>query len=188
MKCLVVLSHLMSQECELGAESCARARLAIDKFNADKFEFLITSGWAYRDDCETPISDVVKDFIIENSGIESDSVISLSASRDTVGDAYYCLEYFQQYPIQQLHVITSDYHVNRAEIIFKKLFSGRISVTVFGAKTVSICDENVQKHEARSINAFEHTFLGTDCSDIRSIHHTLSIRHPFYNGEIHPKI
>lgn len=188
MKFLVVLSHLMSQKSELGAESCARARLAIEKFNADKYEFLITSGWDYRGDCETPISDVVKDFIVENSDIESDSIVSLSMSRDTVGDAYYCLEYLQQYPIKQLHVVTSDYHVSRAEIIFKKFFSDCVSVTVCGAKTIPINDEEVLMHEARSLNAFERTFLGADCSDMRSIHHTLSIKHPFYNGEIYPKI
>ena len=91
MKCLVILSHLMSNTCELSSESIARCNLAFKLWSKEKFEFIVTLGWAYRKDCETPISDAVKTYILKNSQIKSESVISISSSRDTVGDAYYSL-------------------------------------------------------------------------------------------------
>lgn len=188
MKALVVLSHLMSRDCVLGAESAARARLAIDKFKAENYEYFITIGWAYRSDCDTAISDVVKEFIIDNSDLDSHSVTSLSSSRDTVGDAYYCLDFFQNSNIEELHVVTSDYHVKRTDLIFKTLFNDKLVIKVFGAATEAINNTEILTHETKSIQAFENTFSQTNCADIDDIKHTMSIKHPFYNGRIYPKI
>ena len=44
MKCLGVLSHLMSKDCILDDESVARSKLAIEQFSKDEYEFLITIG------------------------------------------------------------------------------------------------------------------------------------------------
>ena len=188
MKCLVVLSHLMSKDCELGIESIARSRLAIKRFVKDEYEFLITIGWAYRADCDTPISNVVKDFILENSDIDRHSIISISSSRDTVGDAYYCLEYLQKFSLREIHIVTSDYHVNRVDLIFKKIFNNRFAVKVFGTQTDAINEDPILLLEAQSVDVFKKTFALTDCSNINSIYRTLSTKHPFYNGEIFPKI
>lgn len=188
MKYLVVLSHLMSKDCELGVESVARSQLAIKMFTQEDYEFIITIGWAYRSDCVTPISYVVKDFILNNSDFEQDAIISLTSSRDTVGDAYYCLEYLHKYPISEIHVVTSDYHVERVRLIFEKIFNNRLSVKVFGAKTDANNDNLILSHEKQSINAFNATFYLSDCSSVNSIFSTLSSKHPFYNGKIYPKI
>tara|TARA_B100000767_G_C19704793_1_gene510044 strand:+ start:746 stop:1291 length:546 start_codon:yes stop_codon:yes gene_type:complete len=178
----------MSKNCELDAESIARSQLAIERFVNNEYEFLITIGWAYRVDCDTPISNVVKDFIIENSDIDQDSVVSISSSRDTVGDAYYCLEYLLKLNLREIHIVTSDYHVRRVDLIFKKIFNNRFAVKIFGTHTDVTDDNRILLLEAQSADAFKRTFVQTDCSNINSIYRTLSKKHPFYNGEIHPKI
>ncbi len=188
MKCLIVLSHCMSTCCELGVESVARSLLAAERFSSGDYEFLITIGWAYRKDCDTPISDVVKDFIVANSDIDDQSVVSLAASRDTVGDAYYSLEYLQHVSLDEIHIVTSDYHVRRTEMIFKKIFNDRVVIRVFGAKTDAISDDSTLLRERDSIEAFKRTFALTDCSSIEAIYNTLSTRHPFYNGKVYPRI
>ncbi len=188
MKCLVVLSHLMSKDCMLGVESVARCELAIKKFNTEDYNFIITIGWDYRADCTTSISDVVKKFILENSHISESSILSLASSRDTVGDAYYCLKYLFNTPVDELHVVTSDYHVNRVELIFNKIFNQRLIIKVFGAKTAANNDSSVLMHERQSIDAFLNTFADSDLSSVQSISNTLATKHPFYNGEIYPKI
>ena len=188
MKCLGVLSHLMSIDCRLDSESVARSKLAIEQFSKDEYEFLITIGWAYRADCATPISDVVKDFILKNSAINESLIISLTSSRDTVGDAYYCLEYLHNLSMDEMHIITSDYHAERVELIFNKIFNKFISVKVLGAKTEASKDDSVLLHEKQSIDAFNDTFSQSDFSSINSIFSTLATKHPFYNGEIYPKI
>ena len=124
MKCLVVLSHLMSKDCELGVEAIARSLLAIERYANDDYEFLVTIGWAYRGDCDTAISNIVREFILTHSNIDHESVISLSSSRDTVGDAYFCLEYVQNLSLDEIHIVTSDYHVDRVDMIFNKIDTG----------------------------------------------------------------
>lgn len=188
MKCLVILSHLMTKNCKLGVETEARCRFAINKFLSNNYEFLITMGWAYRKDCKLPISDVVKNFLIENSEIDYRCIISLSLSRDTVGDAYYCFEYLQNTNVNEIHIVTSDYHVNRTNIIFKRIFNNTLNIKVYGVQTDSKDNKEILINEIQSLDAFNKTFALTNFSEISSIYNTLSKKHPFYNGKVYSKI
>ena len=188
MKCLVVLSHLMSKDCDLGVESVARSELAIEKFLNENYEFLITIGWAYRADCATPIADVVSNFILDNSNIEQSLIKSLISSRDTVGDAYYCLEYLSETSLSEIHVVTSDYHMDRVNLIFNKMFGDGFKIVVSGVKTEAFDHPAILQHEKQSIEVFARTFKNVNFSSKNSIFAALASRHPFYNGEIYPKI
>lgn len=188
MKCLIILSHLMSKECKLGIESVARCELAMNLFFEGKYKFILTSGWDYREDCSVPISEVVRSYILNKYNVEKKSVISLPFSRDTVGDAYYCLFFLQESQIKEIHVVSSDYHKSRVEYIFTKVFNGKAKIKVYGATTNANNDLAVLQHEKESINAFTKTFALTDFSSVKSIHKTLSEKHPFYNGDVYPKI
>ena len=188
MKELVVLSHLMTKDGILEVESEARAKLAIDKFSSNKYDCLITIGWAYRDDSTTPIANVVKKYIAEHSAIDEGSIISLTKSRDTVGDAFFCLEFFADLEITELHIITSDYHVKRTKIIFNSIFNSQVVVEVFGVSTLAGSDISIMQHEEQSLEAFSKTFKGVDFSSNKSISKAISTRHPFYNGEIYDAI
>ena len=188
MRSLVVLSHLMSENCDLGVETISRCKLAIDKFSNDTYDNLITIGWAYRSDCTIPIADVVRRYILDHSKLDKISVVSLTSSRETVGDAFYCLDYFRDTSLTEIHIVTSDYHVERVNIIFKAIFNNRLKIKVFGAKTKANSDPAVLHHEKQSIEAFYKTFEGIDFLSKNSIYEALSTRHPFYNGDIYPKI
>lgn len=188
MKALVVLSHLMTKNEILSSESSARARLAIEMFLSKKYDFFITLGWAYRNDSTKPIAEVVKKYIVENSAIDDRSITPLIKSRDTVGDAFFCLEFFANIEITELHIVTSDYHVKRTKIIYNSIFNSQVAVEVFGVNTLVGIDTSVVQHEEKSLKAFFKTFKGVDFSSYKSIYEALSIRHPFYNGEIHDVI
>jgi len=188
MKVLVVLSYLMTKDTILDVESEARAKLAIDKFSSNKYDCLITIGWAYRDDCTTPIADVVKQYILEKSFIDESSIIALTQSRDTVGDAFYCLNWFHNIKLTELHIVTSDYHVNRTSIIFNSIFNNSIPIQVFGVNTVASMDASIIQHELQSLEAFYQTFIGVDFSSKSDIFRAISEKHPFYNGKIYSKV
>ena len=188
MKALVVLSHLMTKDSILEVESEARAKLAIDKFSSNKYGCLITLGWAYRDDNATPIANVVKKYIEEHSAINEGSIISITKSRDTVGDAFFCLEFFADLEITELHIITSDYHVRRTKTVFNSIFNRQVVVKVFGVSTLAVSDKSVMRHEEQSLQAFSKTFQGVDFSSSKAIFEAISTRHPFYNGEIYDAI
>ena len=188
MKLLVVLSHLMSKECDLEVESIARAKLAIDKFSGNEYDSLVTIGWDYLADCTTPIADVVKNYILENSSIDKNSIISITKSRDTVGDAFYCLDFFNNIKLTKLHVVTSDYHINRTNIIFNSIFNNAVSIEVYGVSTADSADPSIVQHEQQSLEAFFQTFNGVDFSSKSEIFTAIAENHPLYNGKIHPKI
>jgi uncharacterized SAM-binding protein YcdF (DUF218 family) len=188
MKVLVVLSYLMTKDTILDVESEARAKLAIDKFSSNKYDYLITNGWAYRNDSTTPIADVVKQYILEKSFIHESSIIALTQSRDTVGDAFYCLDWLDNIKITELHIVTSDYHVNRTSIIFNSIFNNSIPIQVFGVITIASMDSSIVQHELQSLEAFYQTFMGVDFSSKSEIFRAISEKHPFYNGKKYSKI
>jgi len=188
MNLLVVLSHLMSKNLELGNESIARSQLAIEMFLRNEFDKLVTLGWDYRSDCTTAIADAVRDYIIENSDIDASSIIAIKKSRDTVGDAIYCLDFFSDIKLTKIEVITSDYHVKRTRIIFNQVFNNDVPVEVYGVTTAASSDPDILLHEKRSIEAFVKTFKGVDFSSRSDMFVALSEMHPFYNGKVHPKI
>lgn len=188
MKLLVVLSHLMSKNCELGKESAARADMAIKLFSCDQYDKLVTLGWDYRIDCDVPISDVVSDYILKNSDIKKASVIAINKSRDTVGDAVFSLDFFRSAKLKKIVVVTSDYHVSRAKFIFSRVFNNAVSLDVYGVETEANLQSEILMHEQKSLDAFRQTFNGVDFASRREIFTALSQRHPFYNGKIYPKI
>ena len=188
MKILAVLSHHMSNKGILEEESVARANLAVKIFINENHDLLFTNGWAYRSDFEQPISDVFANFITKNSNIKSERIISNSESRDTVGDAYFLRQRLFKLRYLNLTVITSDYHVKRTEIIFEKFFDGIAKVSVIGALTERKNDPVTLAHEIESTTAFEKSFKKVDFNNLNSLHETLSTLHPFYNGEVYPRI
>ena len=157
-------------------------------FLSNEFDKLVTLGWDYRADCTTPIADVVSDYIISNSNIKQNSIIKIKKSRDTVGDALYCLDFFQDTKITKIVVITSDYHVDRTKFIFSNVFNKAVSIEVYGVKTTAILDSEILLHEQESVDAFCQTFKGVDFSSRSEMFSVLSEKHPFYNGTVYPKI
>ncbi len=188
MNLLVVLSHLMSKACELGDESVARADMAIKLFSSDQYDKLVTLGWDYRADCDVPIAEVVSEYILKKSDIDNSLVLRLINSRDTVGDAIYCLDYFRSSKLTKIVVVTSDYHVERTKFIFNRVFNNAVSIEVYGVETKANLDSKILIHEQQSLDAFCQTFDGVDFSSRHQIFSTLSERHPFYNGKVYPKI
>ena len=188
MNLLVVLSHLMSKTCELGSESVARAEMAIKLFSSDQYDKLVTLGWDYRADCDVPIAEVVSDYILKKTDIDSSFVMSVRESRDTVGDAVYCLDYLRSVKLKKIVVVTSDYHVDRTKFIFNRVFNNSILIEVCGVETEANLDSAILTHEQQSLDAFCQTFDGIDFSSRQQIFATLSEKHPFYNGKIYPKI
>lgn len=188
MKVLCVLSHHMSQNCVLNEESIARALLAIRTYKEEDCNLLVTTGWAYRQDCKTSIADAFMNFIKKKSEIPHNKIISDSNARDTVGDAYFLRCRLQTYVYSEICIVTSDYHVERTKIIFEKIFNRIAIVSVIGAETARRNDQKIIRHEKNSIRAFNRTFESIPFDSLSSIHRALASNHPFYNGKIYPKI
>lgn len=88
MKAVAILSHVMSQEGILGEETVSRVDKSLEVFYEFKCNFLITSGWDYRNDTDLKIGSVVREYIVNKININPSCVLEDTSSRDTVGDAF----------------------------------------------------------------------------------------------------
>ena len=184
---VIILANLMDKNGELNSESCSRACLAAELFIKNKARYLIACGWAYRSDSDLPISTAIKRCIISNYEINPSSIFEEEHSRDTVGDAYFTKVNFAiNYGLKNLIVVTSDYHVKRAERIFKFIYGNEFNINVAGAKTHK--NSKILKHELHSLEVFQNTFKGIPAGDDSQVYTMLRERHPYYNGTTYPII
>jgi uncharacterized SAM-binding protein YcdF (DUF218 family) len=184
---VIVLANLMSQTGELNAESAARAIKAVEVFHELDARFLVTCGWAYREDSPINISDALKSYIVSRFDLPADVVLSETGSRDTVGDAVFSkVKYALPLGWRRICVVTSQYHVARTREIFSFVYGDAYEVSVVGAEVAE--GQPTEDGEASSIAAFRQTFVGIAPGDDSEIFERLQTQHPFYNGVIHPQI
>jgi len=188
-RALIVLSHLKDDNGKLDTETLARVELAITLFRKKEFDFIITSGWDYQDDSDLKIGEVVADKLKGQYSIEKSKVLVDVCSRDTVGDAFFLRRnVVRPKSITSITVVTSSYHVQRTDMIFKKFFSPSVSVTTIGAKFALDNVEELLAKEEKSYRAFLATFDNVDISNDTAVFSALSLRHPLYNGEVYKKL
>jgi uncharacterized SAM-binding protein YcdF (DUF218 family) len=185
MKAVIILAHWMDKQGHLDQETQDRIRLAYDQFHQIKADFFITTGWNYRDDTPLCLGNQVAEVLIQDYGISRQKILTDNHARDTVGDAYFIRKnILSAYDVRNVVVVTSDYHANRAGLIFRTLLPKNIDVDVCSAQSALLHDPAKIQHEQQSTQAFIDTFRDTDTGCESSIYNTLRHRHPFYNGEI----
>ena len=187
---IIVLGNWMDKSGQLNKESCSRLDLAIDVFRKNKYSFMITCGWDYRDDSNIAIADAMKSYVINNSDISHKLVLTETNSRDTVGDAVFTkINIIKKKGLKNLLIVTSDHHVSRAHKIFSYIYGEQYIVKVIGVKTAPLSKiKELSEREDKSLNVFYKTFNGIKSGDDVLIYKRLCADHPYYNGDIYPKI
>lgn len=188
-KALFILPHLMEKNGRLGIESISRINESISIFKKNCFNFLITSGWNYRKDSKLMIGEVMAGYIIKNFKIDRNKILIDNYSRDTVGDAFFVREQFMlPKNIVNLTIVTSDWHVERTKVIFKKFLKKNFYVNVIGIFSNKKNDDYIKRKEILSLNSFFKTFENVDLFNKSEVISTLKKKHPLYNGDINEQI
>lgn len=115
-------------------------------------------------------------------------MISIRESRYTVGDAIYCLDFFRNFKLKKVVVVTSDYYVDRTRFIFSHVFNKAVSLDVYEVGTKGNFDSEILLHEQQSLNAFCQTFYGVDFFSGSEMFTVIKKSHPFYNCKVYPKV
>lgn len=184
---VIVLANQMNKKGLLNFESKARANKAVEILNGLEIPNIVTCGWAYRKDSDVKIADAFKSYIIDSLGVNPNKVITELNSRDTVGDAYFTkINLALIFNWKRLCVVTSDYHVDRAQEIFNFIYGSNFIVEVFGTNILQ--DNSILSRELASTEAFRKTFSGITIGNDSEIFERLRESHPFYNGEVYSKI
>lgn len=186
---IIVLGNLMSKSGKLNAESSSRMDVAIKAFHNKLAPFIVTCGWAYRDDSLLTIADAMKAYAIEVGGVPLDAILTEKKSRDTVGDAVFSKKNMAlNRGWKRLLIVTSDYHVARTYEIFNFVYGEQFAIKVMGANTDMMAKESQSNHELKSIHRFQTTFEGINAGDDTLIYQCLEAKHPYYNGLVYPKV
>jgi uncharacterized SAM-binding protein YcdF (DUF218 family) len=184
---VIVLSNLMDQNGQLNAESSARASRAVGAYFECEAKCIVTCGWAYREDSHLTIADAFRRHILEGHPSLMDKVWVEAHSRDTVGDAYFTkVNLAVPRRWKKIVVVTSMYHVPRTSEIFRFVYGPEFRVAVLGAQVASTTDQ--EANESKSLEAFRATVRDVAAGDDKGILKRLRERHPFYNGDVHPRI
>lgn len=185
----IVLANLMSRSGVLNSETKARLELAARLEVNQPSHLLLLCGWDYRPDSGIAIADAMKSYLTACYPKLSAKAVCQRLSRDTVGDALFSrifLDLVYQHRPLRITVVTSDYHIERSREIFEFIFGEQHIVSVFGSPGFSTA--SAVGGEGDSLMAFRNTFGGVVPGDVPAALHSLSERHPFYNGRIFSKI
>lgn len=183
---VVVLANLMDASGNLNDETTSRVVTAISELYKSEAKNLVTCGWAYREDSDICVADAMADFA-ERLGVNRSRIIAETNSRDTVGDAVFSkLNVAVPNRWSRIIVVTSDYHTDRTGTVFRFVYGPSFEIDVRSAP--SFFTQEMTDAEARSLQAFWDTFAGIHPGDDDAIFDRLSERHPFYNGNIYPRV
>jgi uncharacterized SAM-binding protein YcdF (DUF218 family) len=184
---VIVLANLMDAYGTLNGESAGRAECAAGVFFKFNAKMIVTCGWAYRQDSPISIADAFKKHLIVNHCLSDSNILTEPNSRDTVGDAYFTkVNVIEPLGFTEILVVTSDYHIPRTKEIFDFVYGNHYSLSYFGAATRN--HQERLESELSSLEAFKKTFLNVRRGDSLGVLGALRTNHPYYNGEVYPKI
>jgi uncharacterized SAM-binding protein YcdF (DUF218 family) len=181
VKYIVVLANEMDANGVLNEESASRAEFAGELALGNPEAKLVTPGWAYRQDSSIRIGKAMKDHILKCFNLAASNIVCDLESKDTVGDAVYCRELFDDtggpYSVE---VVTSDYHCERTLEIFSFVFGSSVDIKIRPVSTKNPASKS--ETEKDSTLAFRKTFSGIPAGDFTAIKMRLVQEHPLYTS------
>jgi hypothetical protein len=184
---IIVLANLMDMDGTLNEESVSRLECAAKLIYEHPNACLVTTGWNYRADTPIYIANAFKESAIKDFGIDGHRIIADINARDTVGDAVFVkMNVLEPLNITRAIIVSSQYHIARVQEIFSFVLGPDFQVTCVGAP--SPLSEHLKVTENQSLGAFYKTFSGISAGATQQIYARMREQHPFYNGEIHPRI
>ena len=180
---VLVLSHMLQRDGTLNEESTKRALRGAEIFKTETADFIITSGGSERVHGDKAVAHVTRDFLITQCNISEHHIIADTRPRDTVGDAYFVSDHLDAG--SRMTVVTSAYHVNRVEHIFKFFLSDLTELNVTGVDHPAGREQIA--HENRSLSEFKAQFptRGLSRTELFEI---LRTEHPLYNGQLFTRL
>lgn len=159
MRILVVLGAPNSPSGELSGISKSRLACCKEIFNKEQL-ILCTGGWgAHFNTSDKPHAYYGKKYLIEN-GLSESNFLAFALSENTVDDAIKVKSIVSNLDNVELTVITSDFHVERAKLIFNEVLK-EYEIEFLGVKS-DLTEEELIKltaHEHRAITSIRKNGL-----------------------------
>ncbi|PCI09551.1 MAG: hypothetical protein COB73_05330 [Flavobacteriaceae bacterium] len=150
-KVIVLLGGLNSSKGELGEISLKRLDKCLEIYSEETF-VLCTGGWGtYFNTTIHPHAYYSKNYLIKKGVLEGD-ILDLLLSKNTVDDAVLIKKYFSKPLKYDLTIVTTDFHLERVQLIFKEILVG-FNLNWIGVKN-SLSKEELKyrvAHEKKAI-------------------------------------
>jgi uncharacterized SAM-binding protein YcdF (DUF218 family) len=154
MTAIVVLGSPNSPEGELFLMAKKRLDKCYEEYLLNKYSIILTGGYGVHfNTSNQPHHYWAKEYLISKD-IDNQDIIGFVDSANTVQDAALLLPILAQNPIKNLIIITSDYHKERVEFIFKSVLGEKVSLSYIGVDSEGIAPEMLEKliaHEALAL-------------------------------------
>jgi len=154
---IVVLGSPNAEDGALYSIARERCRLALDEYaRRDGCKLLLTGGYgAHFNTTDQPHAAYLKDYLTAR-GIPEADIVEFAESSNTLEDASCSKPIVRQYEVQEILVITSDYHQARARYVFEREFADTdVEIAFSVAQTdEAACEldlEALKRHERQAL-------------------------------------
>ena len=121
-KCIIVLGSPNDRQGNLSPIALSRLKVAKDLYQAERSLVLCTGGFGPNFNVSKyPHALYAKRFLLANGVVPVDLLASV-LSANTVEDAILSLKQLYNMNVENVTVVTSDYHIPRVKFIFNRIF------------------------------------------------------------------
>ncbi|HEX3043599.1 MAG TPA: YdcF family protein [Bacillota bacterium] len=163
MDIIMILGSPNADDGQLYDVAISRCRLALVEFEKNPAaKFLLTGGFgAHFNRSSKPHAAYLEEYLLK-AGVKRDSVLEYAESANTIEDATLSKPVIEKYKAANVTIITSDYHLARAEYIFREIYQDlQLNLTFLAAPSDEEQSEldikDLKKHEANALQKLKTT-------------------------------
>ena len=154
VKILLVLGSPNSPEGQLSEMALSRLEACCQLYSLEKAPIVLTGGFgAHFNTSDQPHAYYLRQYLLAH-GIPPEAILGLVESANTVQDSTLSKWILDQYKPQEVVVITSDYHVPRAQVVFEAVYAPFRNLTYVGTSSANVDPAillPLQQHEVRAL-------------------------------------
>jgi uncharacterized SAM-binding protein YcdF (DUF218 family) len=140
-KVLVVLGGGVDKDGNMPPWTHARLDKALKEWHEPGYSYLITSGKGRTHNVQITEASSMAQWLAQQ-GIPMDKILVEEKSTSTIENAYFCkMDYIERLRISNLTIVTNQFHIERAETIFKFVFGPDYVVNIAAADDTGIPDD-----------------------------------------------
>ncbi|ADQ67529.1 hypothetical protein C499_18609 [Halogeometricum borinquense DSM 11551] len=183
---VVVLGHRLESS-QIHERLRARVNAGIRAFNATDASSLFFSGGQTNQHIDRTECGVMGEYAVRQ-GVDPDRIVLDPFAHDTIGNAYFTRVLCDNLglDIDELSLVTDDFHAPRAKYAFDQCFGADVAVeTTHAVETETDCDDSTCQQKLQRTRAF---FESIPAGDIEAIRQRLHTHHDYYDfsGTVHP--
>jgi uncharacterized SAM-binding protein YcdF (DUF218 family) len=128
---IIVLGSPNTKDGRLYDVAIARCKIALGEYRKNKnYKFLLTGGYGtHFNESNHPHAWYLAQYLIE-SGVPEKDILEYAESTNSIEDARLSRPIILKHSINRIIIVTSDYHLNRAEYIFNQVYK-HMNVNIF---------------------------------------------------------